>query len=149
MIIIVSLGDFEWIVGLEGVLEDELALDLGLLVLDLVLQPRHLVHGAHILRVDLGLEQVEVVDLVGRVARLALLLRLQLGLSEVDALEGIRGVTSVRSGGFFLLASVGGVGLLLVEDLGVLLSLTALFEILHGQLAQVLTTEHLDGLVLS
>lgn len=52
---IISLRYLEWVVGLEGVFEYELALDLNLFVFDLVLETRDLVHGADVLRVNLGL----------------------------------------------------------------------------------------------
>jgi hypothetical protein len=61
---IISLGDLERVIGLEGVFEDELALDLGLFILDLVLQAGYLLHCAYILGVNLGLEKVEIVHLI-------------------------------------------------------------------------------------
>jgi len=85
-----SFRYLEWVVGLERVLEYELALDLDLLVLDIVLQPRHLVHGPYVLRVDLRLEQVEIVDLAGRVA-LTGLFRRHLRLRQVDPLHLVAG----------------------------------------------------------
>jgi hypothetical protein len=81
-----SLGNLERIVGLERVLEYELALYLCFFVFYLLLELRDLGHCTEVFGVNLCLEQVKIIDLISLIAA-TLLLQSHLGLSQVDALD--------------------------------------------------------------
>jgi len=125
----VSLGDLHGVVRLERVLEDELDLYLGLFELNLVLEAADLLHSLYVLGVDLSLQQVEVVDLVRLVT--ALLGGSHLRLSEIDALWSLLGLLLLIFELFLVLLFQG---LLLIEDFRLLLTLTAVLQVLKSHL---------------
>lgn len=98
----------------------------------------HLLQSADILRVNLGLEEVEVIDLT--CIRCAITLHLyQLGLGKIDAFEPGRLRVSIFGLSLLLLLGLFEL-LLLVEDLRLLLPLSALSQVIDGLQSEVVSS---------